>query len=704
MSRNSLGHRSGRSGTRRRPRCRLIDTPAGYTWSVPGPTNTTRRPDVPPPVDATRQARRVRRLRLSGFVAAAAAATFMWLDSRAGWLDYRPGGTAFFTYVRPVFYVLLLVGALAAVKREFIGGVIAGFAAGAIGAIAVNQLVGRHAIVVIALLAVPASIWLVADLVGWSMRRGVAAVVATLAAVGAGAVVGEFVYEQQFGPTHPPSELEALPDSPVRWVWSGGVTATEARLRARTTEPFETVRLAVTTTDDFADATFHPATDRDGRIVSFALTDLVPNLHHRYAVEVDGELDRVRVGEFTTFPEEASSFSFTVGACARVGSNGSVFDAIREEDQLFHLIAGDFHYGDIPDDDRARYDEVIDLTLRQPAQAALYRSVPITYVWDDHDYGVNDSDFFSSSRIAAMEAYRANVPSYPLAGELSAVFQAFDVGRVRFLVTDARSAREPGTTMLGTSQLAWFLDELVAAAEEQAFVVWVNPVPWVAEADDGADHWGGYADEREEIANVIAEHGIDHRWRWIPVVARGAARSTRRHEGRPVQRGCDRRERTVRAGLDRGRRRHDPGRVAREAVRRRGAAEPRLRGRRRLRRPTSGFRRTPSGYWPTARRATRRGHVQDHDHHDRCDDRFDHDRFDGDVPVPVVRGERTRSGETVGFGDDPGVAQVVRRHRGAARSRPPCRAGNDRRVDRAERLREDHHGPSDDGSPRTDVG
>ncbi len=492
----------------------------GYTGSVkvdddaPETTETSLAAALPevvkPPDDPVERDRWGRRLRLTGLVAAACAVGFMWLDSRAGWLDYQPGGTAFFTYVRPVFYGMLVLGALASLKWEFAGGVIAGLAAGAIGAIAVNQLVGRHAILVIVLLAVPASAWLLADLSGWSERRGVAAIVTTVAAVVSGSVVGEQVYERQFGPTHPPSDLEALPDSAVRWIWSGGVTSTEADVRAAVDDQaFDTARIAVTTTDDFADAIFHPADDTDGRIVSFAISDLEPGVRHRYAVEIDGELDLVRAGEFTTFPDEAASFSFTVGACARVGSNGSVFDTIRQEGQLFHLITGDFHYGDIPDDDRARYDEVIDLTLRQPAQAALYRSVPIAYVWDDHDYGINDSSFSSESRVAAMEAYRANVPSYPLAGDLSPVFQSFDVGRVRFLVTDARSAREPGETMLGESQLAWLLDALVTASEERELVVWVNPVPWLAEAEPGADHWGGYADERRRIADVIAEHDID---------------------------------------------------------------------------------------------------------------------------------------------------------------------------------------------------
>jgi len=110
-----------------------------------------------------------------------------------------------------------------------------------------------------------------------------------------------------------------------------------------------------------------------------------------------------------------------------------------------------------------------------------------------------------------MDAYRANVPSYPLAGPDSAVFQRFDVGRVRFLLTDSRSARVPGESMLGPQQLDWLLGELEAAAEAASFVVWVNPVPWVAEPEAGADHWGGYPEERTRIADTIAALGLQDR-------------------------------------------------------------------------------------------------------------------------------------------------------------------------------------------------
>jgi phosphodiesterase/alkaline phosphatase D-like protein len=451
------------------------------------------------------------RMRVAAFVATAVAVAFMLADDRLGWLEYQPGGTAFFTYVRPAFYGLLALGAVVAIRWELAGGVVVGFAAGSIGAIVVNQLIGWHAVLVIALLALPAMLWALTDLAVWSRRRALIGLALAIAGTVAGSLVGEAVYERSFGPTHPASTTPALPPSDVRWVWSGGVTPVAAKVVARIERSgADRIRLALSASGDLAAARYLDLAGRDGPIVTFDADGLAPDTSYRYAIEVDGRLDTVQTGTFRTFADRPASFRFTVGACARVGSNGSVFDAIAAEHPLFHVIAGDFHYGDIPDDDRRRYDEVIDVTLRQPAQAALYRSTPVAYMWDDHDYGADNSDALSPSRLAAMAAYRANVPSYELAGEVSAIYQSFDVGRVRVLMTDARSAREPGVSMLGDDQLEWFLDALVSAARDQALVVWLNPVPWVAEARDGGDDWGGYATERQRIAEVIAESGIDN--------------------------------------------------------------------------------------------------------------------------------------------------------------------------------------------------
>jgi hypothetical protein len=149
-------------------------------------------------------------------------------------------------------------------------------------------------------------------------------------------------------------------------------------------------------------------------------------------------------------------------------------------------------------------------TLTASAQAALYRTVPVAYVWDDHDYGPNDADADASapSRPAARTAYHTDVPHYPLpGGPDGAIYQAFSAERARFVITDTRSARTR-ESMLGAAQLGWLERELVTAAASHALVVWVNPDPWVAGPDPNVDNWGAYPEERRRIADVIAGAGI----------------------------------------------------------------------------------------------------------------------------------------------------------------------------------------------------
>ena len=115
-----------------------------------------------------------------------------------------------------------------------------------------------------------------------------------------------------------------------------------------------------------------------------------------------------------------------------------------------------------------------------------------------------------------MEVYREYAPHHRLLGDESPIAQAFSIGRVRVIMTDTRSARSPSTvpdgadkTMLGAEQLAWFERELLAAADEYPVILWVNAVPWIAAAEDGADGWAGYATERALIADLIAVNDID---------------------------------------------------------------------------------------------------------------------------------------------------------------------------------------------------
>ena len=445
-------------------------------------------------------------IRRAGFVIAVVVVILSWWANRAGWFEYRPGGTSFTVTIRPIFIGVFLLGSVIALRFEMVGGIICAFAAAALVAFAERQLVTSHAVVVVAAFALPALLWVLVDLNSYRPQTAYLGLAAAAAAVVAGFGIGQYVYEYFWGPTHPESAIESLPDSDVLWAWSGAVTETTARIMAKTVEDGD-IRLVITDGPDLdAGRTLDPDSV-DGTIAAFAVDGLDPDTDYRYAVEWNGTVDQTRQGGFRTFPAGPASFRMAVGACARVGSNGAVFDAIAAADPLLYVIAGDFHYGDIPEEDFERFREVLDLTLTMPAQSELYRSLPIAYVWDDHDYGFNDGDANSAGRVAAMASYRSHVPSYELAGPHTSIHQAFTVGRVRIIMTDARSERLPGVTMLGIRQKEWLLDEL-AASEDHGLVVWINPVPWIA--SEGEDTWAGYPDERAEIAQFIADNNIDN--------------------------------------------------------------------------------------------------------------------------------------------------------------------------------------------------
>ena len=358
-------------------------------------------------------------------------------------------------------------------------------------------------------------------LVAWRPSRPLPAFAGVLAITCAVAFAGGYgahrVHDHYLGPTHPESPLEAPTVHIVEWVWSGAVSESGATVKAKLAHDFDDVRLEVTDGESFETAEAVEGEQSDRGIATFLLTELAPDTEYFYAVVADGVREQNRQGSFRTFPEGPASFTFAVAACARSGSNGSVFETMLEHDPLFYVMTGDAHYENIESNNTGRFHEAFDELLSRPAQAALYQQTPVAYAWDDHDFGASNADSTSASRPAAREAYGAVVPHYPLVEEGGATYQAFDVGRVRFLVTDSRYHRTPSSdedgptkTMLGEAQKEWLERELLAARDEYALIVWVNSAPWIDAPTRGEDTWGSFATERAEISGFIEENGIEN--------------------------------------------------------------------------------------------------------------------------------------------------------------------------------------------------
>ena len=340
---------------------------------------------------------------------------------------------------------LMVVGVLVARRWHATGAVLVAAAAGLLGYASSVQYPPLIGLLIAAVAWAPAlMLWL-----EWHRRASTrsALVVAVVTSLALGVVVGAgaLTYASLAGPTHSRSPSPAPDTDVVEWMWAGGVTSDGMEVRMRTADEAGRVRLLVALAEDLAAPLVTPEAEVDSdRVVAVRVTGLMPDTRYYYAVEVDGELERGRVQTVKTFPVGAASFDFVVGSCQMGGSNGLVFDAMRATTPLFALATGDWNYSNIEANDPQRFEEQYDLNLTSPAQAALYATTPIAYVWGDHDYGGNDADRTSPSRPAAMSSYRHLTPHYELADRAEApIYQAFTVGRVRFLLTDTRSARDP---------------------------------------------------------------------------------------------------------------------------------------------------------------------------------------------------------------------------------------------------------------------
>ena len=267
-------------------------------------------------------------------------------------------------------------------------------------------------------------------------------------------------------------------------------------------------------------------------VAKHALIDLLPNTQYYGKILIDDiEVDDIK---FKTFPTigTPTSFKFVAGSCNYTASNAETFDEIRNEQPLFWSHLGDWHYEDITINDIQLFRNAFAESAKQPRFKALNNNIPLCYMWDDHDYGDNNSDKNSPSKVASTNFYLENIPHYdflnnPNANALTdSIGQSWIVGRVLFIMTDLRSQRDnfliddydPNKKMMGDVQKAWFKSTLLEAKNNPniGLICWLNPTSWTGEDLDGyswdygssGEHWTAYKAERTELWNWMQNNNI----------------------------------------------------------------------------------------------------------------------------------------------------------------------------------------------------
>lgn len=255
----------------------------------------------------------------------------------------------------------------------------------------------------------------------------------------------------------------------------------------------------------------NPASKGPGHTFGVVLDNLVPATSYAYSVTVNGKSDPAWNGQFTTAPVEGKpgSFRMVLTSCMKHGQPQGSWNLLAAQKPAFHLTLGDTHYADTTDptiqlQHHVRY-------RRVPEFASVIRTIPTYAMWDDHDYGPNDSDGTAKGKENSLAGWR-QFWANPGAGteQTPGAFYKFTWGEVEFFVVDGRYHRSPDKhpdnaekRMLGDAQFTWLLDGLKAS--QAKFKVIASGSTLHHSKGDG---WRIYTFSRHRLFDALKEHGI----------------------------------------------------------------------------------------------------------------------------------------------------------------------------------------------------
>ncbi len=247
------------------------------------------------------------------------------------------------------------------------------------------------------------------------------------------------------------------------------------------------------------------------------VTGLEPATRYFYTPVVNGIPALARpYPSFVTAPpaEEKRPLRFAFGSC--VGRRGhhcaAAFGemAARKDFEVL-LMLGDNHYGDSTDPAVLR--DYYHMLRTVNGFEKIIRETPTYAIWDDHDYGPNNSDGSTPGKEDSLRVFRqwwAN-PAYGEDGNPGCYYR-FSRNGIDFFMLDSRYYRTPNKaaedgkkTMLGQRQLEWLKAGLLDS--QAAFKVVACGSEWQTLTQP--DCWSSFARERQEIFDHITAQKIE---------------------------------------------------------------------------------------------------------------------------------------------------------------------------------------------------
>ena len=242
------------------------------------------------------------------------------------------------------------------------------------------------------------------------------------------------------------------------------------------------------------------------------VTGLRAATRYFYDVQLDGEVVTPRpAASFVTAPAPGAAGKLRFAFVSCVGYRGYMAAAgwgEMAEQRNFDLVLmlGDNHYANTSDLAKQRADYTMHRKVAGFRELAA--QVPFVGIWDDHDFGPNNSDGTLPGKENSLRAFKefwANAafgePENP------GCYHRFSRGDVDFFMLDVRYYRspdnapkdDPGKTMLGAKQMEWLKRELKASKAKVKFIAAGSEF----QTNGTEDSFAVYAAERRALLDFL---------------------------------------------------------------------------------------------------------------------------------------------------------------------------------------------------------
>lgn len=274
----------------------------------------------------------------------------------------------------------------------------------------------------------------------------------------------------------------------------------------------------------------HYTTNKDEVYTAHLSLPTEPGITYKYHLLINGEeIPRPYPLTFTSqkiwkWREDAPDFDFAIGSCMYMnepkydrpgkpyGSSLEVLSSIASDDPDFMVWLGDNIYLREADwNSRTgimhRYTHMRAAPEMQPLLAGTHHYA----IWDDHDYGPNDSNRSYWEKRTTEEAFKLfwSNPNYNVTGK-GGITGTFIWADCQFFMMDNRyhrtSPKIEGRLVLGETQKQWLFDALLYSKAKFKFIcIGAQFLNDQAVHDNHAE----FPEERQEIIDFIDEYKIE---------------------------------------------------------------------------------------------------------------------------------------------------------------------------------------------------